>query len=73
MELHGIDFGFNGNKIFENMSFKIGKGEKLVIDTIMEYTKGKTLVVIMHGNEEFYEKFDRVINIEDLTKSGGVK
>jgi len=35
---------------------------------ILERTKGKNLVVIMHGWEEFYGYFDRVVRLEMLEK-----
>ena len=34
---------------------------------LMERTKGKSLVAIMHGCEEYYDLFDRVVKIEDLS------
>jgi len=36
----------------------------IVIETIMEVTKGKTVVVIMHGGERYYPLFDRVLTLE---------
>lgn len=33
---------------------------------LMERTKGRCLVAIMHGCEEYYDRFDRVVKIEDL-------
>jgi ATP-binding cassette subfamily B protein len=31
---------------------------------ILERTKGKTLVLVMHGSEQYHKLFDRVIKIE---------
>lgn len=36
------------------------------MQAILEFTKGKTLLVIMHGDFEFYEQFDRVLNLAQL-------
>lgn len=33
---------------------------------LMERTNGKSLVAIMHGCEEYYDRFDRVVKIEEL-------
>lgn len=40
-----------------------------IMGTILEATAGHTLVVIMHGDSEFYDSFDRVL---DLTRDGVV-
>lgn len=34
-----------------------------IIQAILESTKGKTLLVIMHGDSEFYAQFDRVLDL----------
>ena len=40
------------------------------IDLILERTKGKTLILVMHGADEYLKHFDRVIKI-DLTSDIG--
>ncbi|MCP4679530.1 MAG: ABC transporter ATP-binding protein [Deltaproteobacteria bacterium] len=37
-----------------------------VMKAILEFTNGKTLIVIMHGDSEFYEHFDRVIDLAQI-------
>lgn len=37
-----------------------------VMQAILEGTKGKTLLVIMHGDSEFYDHFDRVLDLGRL-------
>ena len=39
---------------------------------LMERTKGKSLVAIMHGCEEYYDLFDRVVEIEGLRATPSV-
>ncbi len=34
-----------------------------VMNLIVQWTKGKTLIVVMHGSEEYYKLFDRVVGI----------
>jgi ABC-type multidrug transport system ATPase subunit len=36
----------------------------VIINLILKKTKEKTLIVIMHGFEEYYHHFDRLIKIE---------
>ena len=44
----------------------IGSKEK-VIGEIFRRTEGKTLVVIMHGDGQFHQLFDRVVDLEAVT------
>jgi len=37
-----------------------------VMQAILDSTKGKTLLVIMHGDSEFYDHFDRVLDLARL-------
>lgn len=41
--------------------------KRRVMDTIFDTTAGKTLMVILHGDDEFHGRFDRVL---DLTPGG---
>lgn len=36
----------------------------IVMDRIMEGTKGKTTVTIMHGGERYHHLFDRVFTLD---------
>ncbi|MEO0159299.1 MAG: ABC transporter ATP-binding protein [candidate division WOR-3 bacterium] len=40
----------------------------LIMKKILEKTKGKTLIVIMHKGEEWYPYFDKILNIEEMKK-----
>lgn len=40
------------------------------IDLIFERTKEKTLILVMHGSDEYRELFDRVIDIDLVSKNG---
>ncbi len=42
------------------------QGRDRAMTLLMERTQGKSLVAIMHGCEEYYDLFDRVVKIEDL-------
>jgi ATP-binding cassette, subfamily B, bacterial len=37
--------------------------ERIALELLLERTRGKTLIVIMHGSEEYHDLFDRVIDI----------
>ena len=37
-----------------------------IMSAILEFTKGKTLLVIMHGDSEYYRHFDRVLDLTQL-------
>jgi len=39
-----------------------------IMDTIFEYTRNKTLIVIMHGDERYHRYFDRIINLDELKR-----
>ena len=41
----------------------IGSKDK-VIGEIFRHTEGKTVVVIMHGDGQFHQMFDRVVDLE---------
>ena len=41
------------------------------IRLIFERTKGKTLILVMHGSEDYHKLFDRVIKIDVLSDIGG--
>jgi len=41
------------------------------INLILERTKGKTLVLVMHGSEEYHKLFDRVIKVVPVPDNGG--
>lgn len=40
------------------------------IDLILERTKGKTLILVMHGSEEYHKRLDRVIKMDLLSVVG---
>ncbi len=40
------------------------KSKDIIMDTILEQTKGRTLIVVLHGEEKYYDKFDRIFNIK---------
>ena len=40
------------------------------IDLILERTKGKTLILVMHGADEYLKHFDRVINLDLVSNIG---
>lgn len=40
------------------------------MDIILTRTKGKTLVLVMHGAEEYHKLFNRVIKIDSVSKIG---
>jgi ATP-binding cassette subfamily B protein len=42
----------------------------IAINLILERTKGKTLILVMHGSEEYHKLFDRVIKMEALSVNG---
>src|SRR5262249_18871097 len=37
-----------------------------IIRLILERARGKTLIVIMHGDAEFHARFDRVLDVQHL-------
>jgi len=37
-----------------------------IMEAILETTKGRTLLVIMHGDSEFHGRFDRVLDLTEL-------
>jgi ABC-type bacteriocin/lantibiotic exporter with double-glycine peptidase domain len=43
------------------------------MDIIRQHTEGKSLVVIMHGDEGFHPYFDRVIRLESGTVTGSLR
>ena len=42
------------------------KSREKVFKLILDHTKGKTLLIIMHGFNEYHKFFDRVINISKI-------
>jgi ATP-binding cassette subfamily B protein len=40
------------------------------IDLILERTKDKTLILVMHGSEEYHKRLDRVIKMDPLSVVG---
>lgn len=42
----------------------------IAIDLILERTKDKTLILVMHGSEEYHKLFDRVIRIDLVSGIG---
>ncbi len=38
----------------------------LVIESIFNNTEGKTLIMTLHGEEKYYKKFDRIINLNKV-------
>jgi ABC-type bacteriocin/lantibiotic exporter with double-glycine peptidase domain len=43
--------------------------KQTAINLILERTKGKSLILVMHGSEECYELFDRIINIDMMSET----
>jgi len=43
------------------------EGRKAALNLILERTKGKTLVLVMHGAEDCHNLFDRIIGIDSLS------
>ncbi len=37
-----------------------------VMQAILEFTNGKTLIVIMHGDFQFYNQFDRIFDLAEI-------
>ena len=37
-----------------------------VMQAILEFTEGKTLLVIMHGDSEYHRQFDRILNLQHV-------
>jgi ABC-type bacteriocin/lantibiotic exporter with double-glycine peptidase domain len=44
-----------------------GEGRSVVMNTIMARTKGRMLILIMHGGEEYYPLVDRVVELHGAT------
>lgn len=42
------------------------KSKKTVLDLILEKTKNKPVIMVLHGEKEFYELFDMKLNIEEI-------
>ena len=40
------------------------KSKDIIMDRIFKYTEGKALIVVLHGEEKYYDKFDRIFNLE---------
>jgi energy-coupling factor transporter ATP-binding protein EcfA2 len=40
------------------------------MNLILERTKEKTLILVMHGSEEYHKLFDRVIKLDTASESG---
>jgi ATP-binding cassette subfamily B protein len=46
------------------------ESRETAINLILERTKGKTLILIMHGSEEYHRLFDRVIRLDPASENG---
>jgi ABC-type bacteriocin/lantibiotic exporter with double-glycine peptidase domain len=46
------------------------ESKAIAMNLILERTKDKTLIVVMHGSEEYHRLFDRVIKIDLVSESG---
>lgn len=46
------------------------ESKDIAINLIIERTKEKTLILVMHGSEEYHPLFDRVIRIDEASKNG---
>lgn len=42
----------------------------IAINLMLQKTEGKTLIVVMHGSEQFHHLFDRVVRIDRVTENG---
>ncbi len=42
------------------------KSKSKIMQAILEFTEGRTLLVIMHGDSEYYRHFDRVLDLTQL-------
>ena len=40
------------------------KSKDIIMDRIFKYTDGKALIVVLHGEEKYYDKFDHIFNLE---------
>ncbi len=50
--------------VFDEPLASVDVGSKeIIMEAIFEKTKGKTLVVIMHGEEKFHGQFSRILNL----------
>lgn len=54
------------SSITEPMAFPPLSLEEIMMELILELTSGNTLVVIMHGDDDFYRYFDRVLTLAVL-------
>lgn len=46
------------------------ESKEIAINLILERTKGKTLILVMHGSEQYHKLFDRVIKMEAVSVNG---
>jgi ABC-type multidrug transport system ATPase subunit len=46
------------------------ESRSMVLSLLLDRTKGKTLIVIMHGSQEHHDLFDRVINLSPMPDRG---
>jgi ATP-binding cassette subfamily B protein len=46
------------------------ESKDIAINLILERTKEKTLILVMHGSEEYHKLFDRVIKMEAVSVNG---
>jgi ATP-binding cassette subfamily B protein len=42
----------------------------IAINLMLERTRGKTLILVMHGSEEYHKLFDRVIRLDAMSVNG---
>jgi ABC-type multidrug transport system ATPase subunit len=43
------------------------ESKHLILQAMMHYTKGKSLVAIMHGDSEYWSLFDRVVEMRQIS------
>ena len=48
------------------------QSKRKAMEIIERHTKGKTLAVIMHGDDQFHEYFDRIIHLDNSTGIDGL-
>jgi hypothetical protein len=41
------------------------------MNLVLQRTKGKMLILVMHGSEEYHKRFDRIIKIGLPSDTGG--
>jgi ATP-binding cassette subfamily B protein len=46
------------------------ESKEIAMNLILERTKEKTLILVMHGSEEYHKLFDRVITMDAVSVTG---